>query len=397
MKRYFIALSLLAIPAAVAAMIRAPAPEAPEAPRPPDADAPAEAAEPPPQQLAEAGPVPRVQIALLLDNSGSMSGLINQARSELWTIVNELAEAKHGGRTPRVEVALYSYGDPPARQLVPFTTDLDAVSEALFNLQIAGGSEFCGQAIGIATDQLAWSDDPDDLKLLYIAGNEPFTQGPVAYADAIKKARDKDVLVSTIHCGAESIGLGSGWADAAQLGGGSAANIDHNQRVAHIATPFDKDIARLGVELNGTYLPYGASGKLGAMRQEAQDKNAFGLSLQVSTKRAVSKSSAHYSNSTWDLVDAFNEKKVKLEDLKTEALPESLRDLDVDERRAAVEKMTKERSALKKRIAELNNKREAFVAAERKKESGAGAETLDDALLGTLRSSAKAKGFELGG
>ena len=29
---------------------------------------------------------PRIQLALLLDNSGSMQGLIDQARSQLWTV-----------------------------------------------------------------------------------------------------------------------------------------------------------------------------------------------------------------------------------------------------------------------------------------------------------------------
>ncbi len=37
---------------------------------------------------------PLVQIAILLDTSGSMSGLINQARAQLWSIVNEFIFAK---------------------------------------------------------------------------------------------------------------------------------------------------------------------------------------------------------------------------------------------------------------------------------------------------------------
>ena len=38
-----------------------------------------------------------MQIALLLDTSGSMDGLIDQARTQLWKIVNELALAKRNG------------------------------------------------------------------------------------------------------------------------------------------------------------------------------------------------------------------------------------------------------------------------------------------------------------
>ncbi|MHC4652135.1 MAG: hypothetical protein ACYTES_14940 [Planctomycetota bacterium] len=51
-------------------------------------------------QLVEAVPVqvieePRtVDLAICLDTSGSMSGLINAARQKLWAIVNELALAE---------------------------------------------------------------------------------------------------------------------------------------------------------------------------------------------------------------------------------------------------------------------------------------------------------------
>jgi uncharacterized protein with von Willebrand factor type A (vWA) domain len=43
-------------------------------------------------------PVPqgenRVQLAILLDVSGSMSGLIEQAKSQLWNVVNQLGYAR---------------------------------------------------------------------------------------------------------------------------------------------------------------------------------------------------------------------------------------------------------------------------------------------------------------
>ena len=53
---------------------------------------------------------PLIQVALLLDTSNSMDGLINQARTQLWTIVNEFARAKQFGQAPTLQVALYEYG-----------------------------------------------------------------------------------------------------------------------------------------------------------------------------------------------------------------------------------------------------------------------------------------------
>ena len=90
---------------------------------------------------------PLVQIGILLDTSGSMSGLIDQARTELWSIVNEFIFARRNGTAPEVQVALYEYGKSSLaqdegyiRQIVPLTTDLDKISEELFALKTNGGS-----------------------------------------------------------------------------------------------------------------------------------------------------------------------------------------------------------------------------------------------------------------
>ena len=113
---------------------------------------------------------PKIQIAILLDTSGSMDGLINQTREQLWRIVNTFATAKKEGKRPKLELALYQYGNDsiPAAQhhvqkIVPLTNDLDKVSEALFKLSTNGGNEYCGAAISHALGELEWSTNPKDL------------------------------------------------------------------------------------------------------------------------------------------------------------------------------------------------------------------------------------------
>ena len=51
----------------------------------------------------------KIQVALLLDTSSSMDGLIDQAKSRLWNIVNTLTTLKYDGKTPDIEIALYEY------------------------------------------------------------------------------------------------------------------------------------------------------------------------------------------------------------------------------------------------------------------------------------------------
>ena len=48
----------------------------------------------------EAPKKPVVQIAILLDTSGSMSGLIAQAKTQIWQIVNEFITMKRDGMSP---------------------------------------------------------------------------------------------------------------------------------------------------------------------------------------------------------------------------------------------------------------------------------------------------------
>src|SRR4051812_46021230 len=126
----------------------------------------------------EAAPRPLIQMAILLDTSSSMDGLIDQTRSQLWTIVNEFITATRAGKKPELQVALYEYGKPTLgaesgfiRQIVPLTTDLDKISQELFALKTNGGDEYCGWVIRTAVDQLAWSKAAQDLKVIFIAGN----------------------------------------------------------------------------------------------------------------------------------------------------------------------------------------------------------------------------------
>jgi len=117
-----------------------------------------------------------IQMAILLDTSSSMEGLIDQAKSQLWKIVNELALAKKNGKSPRLEVALYEYGKSSIpsgegylRMISPLTGDLDKISEELFKLRTNGGSEYCGMVIDNAARDLSWSGSNNILKVIYLS------------------------------------------------------------------------------------------------------------------------------------------------------------------------------------------------------------------------------------
>ncbi|HEY8990915.1 MAG TPA: vWA domain-containing protein [Luteolibacter sp.] len=345
----------------------------------------------------------RVQIALLLDTSNSMDGLIDQAKTQLWKVVNTFTDARRDGEAPKVEVALYEYGNNGlnqdnqwVRQVLPLTRDLDELSKALFALKTNGGEEYCGAVIQRALGDLSWDADKGAYKVLFIAGNEPFTQGPVDVRKACREALAKGVVVNTIHCGSRDEGMSGAWHDGAALGGGKFMIINQDRAVVDIAAPQDKRIAELGVELNKTYLGYGKERAAGAAKQEAADKDAHANAASgAPAARAVAKASKNYHNATWDLVDAVREKQVDPAKLEPTDLPEAMRGLKPEERAAFVEKAAKDRAEIQGKIVALNREREAFVAEELKKSAKeTGEKTLDQAIIEATREQASALGYK---
>jgi hypothetical protein len=344
---------------------------------------------------------PTVQIAILLDTSNSMDGLIDQAKTQLWNVVNEFIRARKNGRPPAIQVALFEYGKRslPAnegfvRLILPLTDDLDRVSEELFGLKTNGGDEYCGRVIRDAVSRLDWSRSREVYKAIFIAGNEPFTQGSVDFRASCRAAIEQGILVNTIFCGSNQEGGQTGWKDGAILADGHYASIDQNMKVVETPTPQDSKIAQLGVELNKTYLPFGKLGQAGLARQSAQDANAGAASQSVLVSRSVCKGNEVYCNDAWDLVDAIKNGKCKLEEVGADDLPADLRQLDYAGRKAKVEAAAKRRAEIQAQIFTLNKERHEYLAAESKKQRGAKENTLDQAITRAIRDQAARHDFK---
>jgi Mg-chelatase subunit ChlD len=364
--------------------------------------APAAARDVLPSKAAPVAPEARrtVDLVICLDTSGSMTGLIESAKQKLWAVVNELATARP---RPKLRVALYHYGnsglDPKTgwvKQLCPLTDDLDTVYGKLFALKTNGGTEYVARVVRAATNELNWNPDRKTLRIIFVAGNEPATQDEATFKlqDVCKAAVSKGIIVNTIFCGADATGRRTGWSDAAAWADGTYASIDQNRGTVVIATPYDKKLAELSAELNKTYIAYGAKGGKGLANQLKQDKNAGALNAPAAAQRASAKASGLYHNAAWDLVDALTEKKVDLAKIKDEELPEPMRKMTLDERRAHVETMRKQRVALQSQIKDLTVKRDGHVKKEMEAKGLDDKAALDRALRDTVRTQAEKAGFQ---
>lgn len=339
-----------------------------------------------------------IKVAILLDTSNSMDGLINQAKAQLWEIVNELSYAKYGIQKPDLEIALYEYGndhlessDGFVRQVLAFNSDLDEISEKLFSLTTNGGKEYCGQVISTSLKELAWGENNNDLRLIFIAGNEPFTQGKINYKEAISDAKEKDIIINTVFCGNYTQGISEMWKEGANLGGGDYTTINQNKKVIHIITPYDNDIIILNKKLNKTYIYYGNKGAVQYEKQAMQDKNATKFSSSVSVGRAISKSNRFYKNSSWDLIDKSEDEIIDYSEIKRIDLQKDLQKMSDIELKGHVEKLREERLLIKKRVNQLDKKRRTFIA--KKQQESTKENELESVIINAIKKQAIKKNY----
>jgi hypothetical protein len=341
-----------------------------------------------------------VDLVIALDVSGSMEGLIQSAKQRLWDITNELAQARP---LPALRVAILSYGRPSygeqsgyVRVDLPFTGDLDAVNATLFAFQTDGGDEYVARAIQTSLDKLQWSQHPDALQVVFVAGNESAEQDPqLTIERAAAAAARRGIVVNALYCGADHDDVARGWQRVATSTNGLYASIDQNAAaVANVATPFDARLAALNDELNATYVAFGATGERGRANQVAQDGNAAAMSPAAAASRTVAKAGALY-RSEWDLVDAVQSGK-KLADIPAAELPAELKALEPEKRDAYVREKTERRADMQREIGALAAERGRYIEEQNRSAEGA-ATGLDAAILEGIREVAATKGFSFAG
>ena len=341
---------------------------------------------------------PKIQAAILLDVSNSMDGLIEQAKAQLWTMVNVMGKAKCNGETPQIEIALYEYGRDNndlrkgyVKKITPFTSDLDDLSQKLFQLTTNGGEEYCGYVIHTSLNELKWDTASSNYKVIFISGNEDFLQGNISYTLACTEAKKKGVIVNTIYCGDRLQGIKEHWNLLGECGNGSFTNINSDAKPEDIPTPYDSTLITLNYKLNGTYIYYGADGRGKKQLQGSMDVANSSVNSYVGVNRAVSKASSKtYNNSGWDLVDAKEADTKALDKIDYKTLPDSLQKKNKAELEAIIDQKSTERAGIQKEILDINKKREEFIAEEKIKKAKAGnnSQTLESEVERIIRQQA---------
>ncbi len=339
-----------------------------------------------------------VDVVFCIDRSGSMDAVIQTAKEKVWAIVNDIARIRP---TPVLRIGLIGYGSADTEfKSFPLTDDLDAVYGSLMTFQTdMGGDEWVGAVVGKATNDMGWSAEKDALRIIFVVGNETAMQGTPdnMYTVTVPRAIAKDIVVNAIYCGGPTAEEEATWRAVAKLADGAYTVIDQSGGAITIETPMDQELAELNGKLNGTYLPFGAAGAEGQANQVAQDfnSNENGAASNMAA-RAMAKSWAGYNCARWDLVDAWAQEGFKLEDLKDESLPEEMRKMSIEERKAHIAAKKSEREGLMKQINEMGRARQEFIDAKVKAEGLTQDKAFDEAVRKAVREQAARRGMAFG-
>ena len=173
---------------------------------------------------------------------------------------------------------------------------------------------------------------------------------------------------------------------------GSYAAISQSGNVAVISTPMDKELSRLNERIGATLIPYGDS----KLQAEVHEKYAMAASAPVAAmadRLTYNSKTGKVVQGRGELVDALNDKTIKLDDIDQKQLPAELQKLGRDELQKQIAKVRDERVHLQKQIIEISKKREAFIKSENKRLAAEGkGDAFDQKVTDTLHAQAAKKG-----
>ncbi|MEM7411698.1 MAG: vWA domain-containing protein [Myxococcota bacterium] len=342
---------------------------------------------------------PRVEVAFVLDTTGSMSGLIEGAKQKIWSIANQLAS---GQPRPEVRMALVGYrdrGDAYVTRVFPLTDDIDAIDAELRAFQAAGGGdtpESVNQALHEAVYHLDWSSDKDVYRVIFLVGDAPPHMdypNDVPYTKTMAAARKFGIVVNTIQCGGYASTTPI-WQEIASVGGGQFAAIRQDGGMLALATPMDEELSRLNAELAGTMVPYGKVEERAELEAKRDAAVAAAPSKAAARLGFLSKLGGRLNAGRKDLVDAIASGSTSLDALEDEALPEPLQELAPAEREAYVKEKQETRQRLQTKIDALSVERDAYVKKEQARRAAEGeGDGFDAEVLETVREQAAKAGI----
>ncbi|MFC1664378.1 VWA domain-containing protein [Pseudomonadota bacterium] len=344
----------------------------------------------------------KIEVVFVLDTTGSMGGLIQAAKEKIWSIANTMASAQSA---PEIKMGLVAYrdrGDQYVTQVVDLSEDLDSVYATLMDFRARGGGdgpESVNQALYDAVHKISWSADQTTYKVVFLIGDAPphmDYQDDVKYPVTINTALKKGIVINSIQSG-KSKRTAQRWQQIAQLGNGEFFRVEQNGSAVAIATPFDRELAKLSKKMDATRLYYGDKTEKEKQKRKlaATEKLHAKASMESRARRATfnsSKSGKSNLLGNGELVDDVSNGKVDLSKIDKDHLPEAMKAMSPTEQKATINSAAKERSALQSQIQVLADKRSDYLKRQFEKLGGE-KDSLDEKMYRAVKKQAGKKGL----
>jgi VWA domain-containing protein len=329
--------------------------------------------------LSSAIAKPAVEVAFVLDTTGSMGGLIEGAKRKIWSIATAIVDSNPDADIRMGLVAYRDIGDDYVTRKVDLTRDIQDLYASLLELKARGGGDWpesVNEALDVAVNKLQWTAGSDARRIVFLVGDAPphmdYAQD-TKYPLTLAVAKQKDIIVNAVLAG-NAADTERVWRDIAQNGNGRFIPIPQDGgQVVVIETPFDEDIIILQREINGTVIPYGPR----AMQKRTEDKTmqlsrvAAAAPSQASEMASFinkrSKATSEAVTGDGDLVADVGSGRSSFSAIKEEDLPDNLRAMKPEQRVDEVNKQMNQRKALNERLGALVAKRDRYVADARAK------------------------------
>lgn len=335
----------------------------------------------------------RIEVAFVLDTTGSMAGLIDGAKKKIWSIANTIIDVNPDADIRMALVAYRDRGDEYVVKSYDMSADVQGLYGKLIKLEADGGGdtpESVNEALDESVRKLKWTKDEKTKRIIFLVGDAPPHMdypNTWQYPQILKRANEDKITVNTIQAG-DDPDTTKVWREIAQLGHGRYMAIPQDGgNITVIETPFDNDIIVVQQDIDKTVIPYGSRTVQAEVQSKMDAKAAAPASVKVDNSRYYSKKGGAKEVVTGggDLVADVKNGTKKLDGIKDAELPDNLRGKSVKEKQDYLDQQSEERGKLEEKMADLVSKRDAFIAKKQaEKSDDKDTDSFDTAVKETL-------------
>jgi len=302
----------------------------------------------------------QIDVVFAVDTTGSMGGLLDGAKSTVWSIASHIKQTDPAASIRIGLVAYKDVGDEYVTKPFSLTTDLDAMYAELASYTATGGGdtpENVDAALDDALHKMKWRSGAK--KLVFVVGDAPpASRGEVPTYDVLaKEAAIAGITINTIRCGWDTQTQLT-FARLAELGNGEFSTIQQDGGVQQVVSPFDDEMGKLQEKIDGTAMVYGDD----SVRESYKRKMASGAAAPAPAK---ADRAAYYAKggalAEDDLVGGYASGSVEIEAVLESSLPTDMRGKDKAEIKVELEKRVSERKGLQGQMVELAKRRDEYL------------------------------------